>query len=116
MKYYEIGQRIRRYRKACGLSQEALAEKAGVSATHMSHIETGNTKLSLPVLVNIAEALSVQTDALLYDTPRFSKTVASEHMQKLLDSCTTEQLYVIMDTLEAVALLCRKSDGQKSAD
>ena len=41
MKYYEIGQRIRRYRKACGLSQEALAEKTGVSATHMSHIETG---------------------------------------------------------------------------
>ena len=69
MKYYEIGQRIRRYRKACGLSQEALAEKVGISATHMSHIETGNTKLSLPVLVNIAEALSVQTDALLYDTP-----------------------------------------------
>lgn len=61
MKYYEIGQRIRRYRKACGLSQEALAEKAGISATHMSHIETGNTKLSLPVLVKIAEALSVQT-------------------------------------------------------
>lgn len=81
-----------------------------------AHIETGNTKLSLPVLVNIAEALSVQTDALLYDTPRFSKTVASEHIQKLLDSCTTEQLYVIMDTLETVALLCRKSDGQKSAD
>ena len=83
MKYYEIGQRIRRYRKACGLSQEALAEKVGISATHMSHIETGNTKLSLPVLVNIAEALSVQTDALLYDTPRFSKTVASEHIQYL---------------------------------
>lgn len=73
MKYYEIGQRIRRYRKACGLSQEALAEKAGISATHMSHIETGNTKLSLPVLVNIAEALSVQTDALLYDTHDFPR-------------------------------------------
>lgn len=38
MKYYEIGQRIRRYRKACGLSQEAIAEKAGISATHMSHL------------------------------------------------------------------------------
>lgn len=43
MKYYEIGQRIRRYRKACGLSQEALAEKAGISATHMSHIEIGRS-------------------------------------------------------------------------
>ena len=27
MKYFDIGQRIRRYRKACGLSQEALAQK-----------------------------------------------------------------------------------------
>lgn len=111
MKYYEIGQRIRRYRKACGLSQEALAEKVGISATHMSHIETGNTKLSLPVLVNIAEALSVQTDALLYDTPRFSKTVASERIQNLLDSCTTEQLYVIIDTLEALKVSLDKHAG-----
>ena len=101
VKYYEIGQRIRRYRKACGLSQEALAEKAGISATHMS----------LPVLVNIAEALSVQTDALLYDTPRFSKTVASEHIQNLLDSCTTEQLYVIIDTLEALKVSRDKHVG-----
>ena len=78
MKYYEIGQRIRRYRKACGLSQEAL---------------------------------SVQTDALLYDTPRFSKTVASEHIQNLLDSCTTEQLYVIIDTLEALKVSLDKHVG-----
>ena len=76
-----------------------------------THIETGNTKLSLPVLVNIAEALSVQTDALLYDTPRFSKTVASEHIQNLLDSCTTEQLYVIIDTLEALKVSLDKHVG-----
>lgn len=111
MRYYEIGQRIRHYRKACGLSQEALAEEVGISVTHMSHIETGNTKLSLPVLVNIAEALSVQTDALLYDTPRFSKTVASKHIHNLLDSCTTEQLYVIIDTLEALKVSLDKHAG-----
>ena len=51
----------------------------------MSHIETGNTKLSLPVFVKIAEALDVQTDALLYDSPRFSKSVAAERVQKVLD-------------------------------
>lgn len=77
MKYYDIGQRIRHYRKACGLSQESLADKADISVTHMSHIETGNTKLSLPVFVKIAEALDVQTDALLYDSPRFSKSSPS---------------------------------------
>ena len=53
MDYYAIGQRIRRIRKAHGLSQEELAEKVGISTTHMSHIETGNTKLSLPVFVEL---------------------------------------------------------------
>lgn len=62
MDYYKIGQRIRKYRKAQSLSQEQLAEMTGISVTHMSHIETGNTKLSLPVLVNLAEILGVQTD------------------------------------------------------
>ncbi|MFQ9609863.1 MAG: helix-turn-helix domain-containing protein [Lachnospira sp.] len=57
------------FRKDCGLSQKQLAEKVGISTTHLSHIETGNTKLSLPVFVDITEALSVQTDELLYDTP-----------------------------------------------
>lgn len=111
MKYYEIGQRIRHYRKACGLSQEALAEIVGISATHMSHIETGNTKLSLPVLVNIAEALKVQTDALLYDSPQFSKNAAAERVQKLLDSCTTGQLYVLIETLEALKVSLDKHVG-----
>ena len=47
MDYYKIGQKIRKIRKAHGLSQEELAEKVNISTTHMSHIETGNTKLSL---------------------------------------------------------------------
>ena len=68
MDYYKIGQRIRKFRKANNLSQEQLAEKIGISVTHLSHIETGNTKLSLQVLVNIADCLSVHTDELLYDT------------------------------------------------
>ena len=68
MNYYEIGQRIRKFRKAYNLSQEQLAEKVGISTTHMSHIETGNTKLSLSVFADIASALSVQTDELLFFT------------------------------------------------
>ena len=65
MDYYEIGQRIRRIRKAKGISQEVLAEKVGISTTHMSHIETANTKLSLQVFISIAETLEVSTESLL---------------------------------------------------
>lgn len=67
MNYVEIGQRIRKYRKQQNLSQEELAEKIGISTTHMSHIETGSTKLSLPVLVDLAVNLKVKTDSLLFN-------------------------------------------------
>ena len=30
MDYYMIGQKIRKFRKGCGLSQEQLAEKVGI--------------------------------------------------------------------------------------
>ncbi|MBQ2464755.1 MAG: helix-turn-helix transcriptional regulator, partial [Treponema sp.] len=46
MDYIKIGQRIRDFRKEKKMSQEQLAEQIGISPTHMSHIETGSTKLS----------------------------------------------------------------------
>ena len=54
MDYSAIGKHIRAERKRLGLSQEELAEMVNISAVHMSHIETGYTKLSLPVLVDLA--------------------------------------------------------------
>lgn len=99
--YYEIGQRIRKIRKANNLSQEQLAEKVGISITHMSHIETGNTKLSLPVFVAIAGALSVQTDELLYDAPTINKSAVKQEISDLIDSCSTTDSYILLDILKA---------------
>lgn len=100
MDYYMIGQKIRKFRKGCGLSQEQLAEKVGISTTHLSHIETGNTKLSLPVFVDIAEALSVQTDELLYDTPSINLSTNAEILN-VLDSCSTQDFYILRDIINA---------------
>ena len=72
MDYYKIGQKIRQYRKALNLSQEQLAEQAGISLTHMSHIETGNTKLSLQVLVDIAKTLNIYFVYLPPYSPEFA--------------------------------------------
>lgn len=104
MNYYEIGQRIRKFRKACNLSQEQLAEKAGISTTHMSHIETGNTKLSLPVFVEIAKVLSVQTDELLYDVSQISKTPIKGEISEVLNSCSKEDLCILSDILKATKI------------
>lgn len=102
MDYYKIGQRIRKMRKACGLTQEKLAELVKISNTHMSHIETGNTKLSLPLLVKIAETLSVQIDELLYDSPQTNTTTLRQEISELLNTCSNEELYVIIDIIKAM--------------
>ena len=101
MDYYAVGQRIRKVRKARGLSQEELAEKVGISTTHMSHIETGNTKMSLPIFVELAAVLEVQTDELLHDDSPTSRSASVAHIADMLDNCTTQQIRIIEDIVKA---------------
>ncbi len=57
--------RIREVRKARGLSQEALAEEAGLHRVNVSKIERGQHSLSLDNLYWIAQALKVPPESLL---------------------------------------------------
>lgn len=51
----EIGERIKRRRKSCGLKQSELAEAIDISATHMSSIENGRQHPSIYALIRISE-------------------------------------------------------------
>lgn len=104
MNYYEIGQRIRKFRKAYNLTQEQLSEQVGISSNHLSHIETGNTKLSLPVLVKIANILSVQTDQLLNDIPQSNKSNMKKEINDILDSCSPHDMHILIDVIRAVKI------------
>lgn len=46
-------------RRRIGITQEALADKAGVSVDMISKIETGATGVRFPVIERLAEALGV---------------------------------------------------------
>lgn len=109
MDYFEIGQRIRKIRKAHGLSQEELAAKIDISTTHMSHIETGNTKLSLPVLVSLAEALNCGCDELLFREHRQTTEEISLELQELVSDCTPQQMQVILDLVKAAKVTLKKN-------
>ena len=108
MDYYAIGQRIRKRRKAQNLSQEQLAEKIGISTTHMSHIETGNTKLSLHVLVDISLVLGTTTDDLLFDSSNNQKNIASKEIQELLNACSPQQAKVIAEIIRSTKIAMDK--------
>ena len=100
MDYYKIGQRVRAFRRAQDLSQEALAERVGISVTHMSHIETGNTKLSLPVFLQLSQVLGVGTDDLLGEPPSHSSAGLAE-LEEVLAGCDEEQRRIILEVARA---------------
>lgn len=99
--YVAIGRRIRALRKAKNLSQEQLAEKVWISTTHMSHIETGSTKLSLPVLVDLANVLEVSADEILGTSLNSSKKGTVDVIRETLDACTTQQAKVIEEIIKS---------------
>jgi transcriptional regulator with XRE-family HTH domain len=56
---------LREIRQEKGLSQEALADKAGLHRTYISQVERGLKSPSLRSLEQIAQALGVPASALL---------------------------------------------------
>ena len=106
--YRAIGKRIKIARIKADLTQEALAEKASLSTTHMSNIETGNSKLSLPTIVSLANALSVSVDEFLCDSVIHSKDIFSQEIQDLVSDCDEYEIRMIADFVRAAKETIRK--------
>lgn len=62
----EIGQNLKFYRKAAGLTQEAFAEILGLGVKHVSAMERGATGVSINTLRNASLALSIPADYFLF--------------------------------------------------
>lgn len=67
-KFRQIGLKIAYYRKRKALKQMEVAEKAGISCSYLSKIETGKVRYSLAVLIQIAKALEMDLGELLTDS------------------------------------------------
>jgi transcriptional regulator with XRE-family HTH domain len=59
VKSREIGVAIRNRRKELGLSQEALAEKVGISYQQVQRYENGSTMLNVENMQRIAQVLDI---------------------------------------------------------
>src|ERR687890_1314937 len=61
----EVGPRLRRLRERRGLTLTALAAQTGISKSTLSRLETGERKLSLELLLPLAEAFHLPLDELV---------------------------------------------------
>ena len=72
--YAIIGTRLAKTRKSQRLTQEKLAEKAGISNNYLSHIEKSKSIPSLATLMSLCSALKTTPNELLLGS---SKTAES---------------------------------------
>jgi transcriptional regulator with XRE-family HTH domain len=63
----KFGDTVRRLRKQAGLSQEALAERANLSADFLGFIERGENVPTLTTILQLARALGVQPSKIIKD-------------------------------------------------
>jgi transcriptional regulator with XRE-family HTH domain len=59
-----LGEMVRQYRKQASLTQEQLAEKAGLSPKYVGEVERGCVNISVDALARIGKALAVQVNDL----------------------------------------------------
>lgn len=105
--YTAIGVRIRDARKSMGITQAQLGELAQVEPSNVSHIERGATKVSLPTLLRIANALQVSLDHLVYDSISHSAHISEKELEILLKDCTNQELKAIVKMVSATKTILR---------
>ena len=100
--YQAVGMRIRQFRKERKLTQQVLAELSCQEPSNISHIERGATKLGLPTIVSIANALGVTVDDLLCDSLEQATAAFDREAAEILSDCSHWERMVITSTMRSL--------------
>ena len=106
--YKDMGKRIREIRESKHMTQAALSELAGIEPSNLSHIERAATKVSLPTLMNIANALEVSLDELVCGSLIKSEHIAIRQLNELLSDCTPDELQAVIEMVKVIKKIMRK--------
>lgn len=103
MDYYLIGTRIKELRLKRGMTQEALAEKADISANFLACIEIGKRKGSFETYARIVDILDTSFDYLTQDSIEPAKiNTLKEEMEYFFDKCSISKQRLIIKLAEDV--------------
>lgn len=99
----DLGNRIRIRRQEVRLSQEALAEKAGISPNTISRIEGGQTAMSVEIFRKLVRILDVDANTLLDESGGMygRNHTLSEMCQRVRRLNEAEQK-IVLQTMEAL--------------
>ena len=101
--YKKIGQRIKQARMERGMNQSELGELLGCSNNHISHVEIGQTKVSLAMLMKLSVILNKDFNYFLFDTPYTRcENIINDEISKKLNQCSPATLVSINKIIDVL--------------
>lgn len=88
-----IGENLRSFRKAVGLTQEELAKRAGVATITIRQYETNKRSPNTKTISKIANALGIPLDLLLNLRINVESTTKNFSLKHFFNSTTYSELY-----------------------
>lgn len=100
--YRKLGLRIKEARQSKNLTQEMLAELVSCNTSHISNIENNHTKVSLNVLLAIANALDTSIDYLLSEQYNNTSQAIDTEIMRVLSTLDTESKQQVLRIINAL--------------
>lgn len=98
--YGKLGMKIKEMRTGKGLTQDVLAEMVSYNTSHISNIENNHTKVSLNVLLAIANTLNTSIDYLLSDQYENSSLALDNEILRTVKNCDNDKKEKILKIIE----------------
>ena len=100
-----VGKNIKKIRTALELTQPQVAEKANISSVHLSHIETGNTVMSIGCLLSLCAALSTTPNDILMGEYDLTGKAANTMLQGIMDNLTPDENRLLLEIADSIRKL-----------
>ena len=93
-----IGNKLLAIRKKLGLTQNELAEQAGLSNRTYADIERGSVNMKVETILRICSALHITPDAVLTEE-NTSNAVKKQELLERFDTCTPKEQETALELL-----------------
>lgn len=100
-KHETFGLALKNARLDCGLTQEALAERAGISCRYLIAIENEGRLPKLPTVYRLIDALHISSDRIFHpeQSPKDSERAQLTHM---LELCSDQDIHILLCAARAM--------------
>lgn len=97
--FHTIGNKLLSFRKQAGMTQEEVAEKAGLSSRTYADIERGSVNMRIETILRICNVLHITPDAILTEE-QFSLDIQQETIMQRLNACSPQNRETALKLLD----------------